>query len=327
MTLHTHIQPYAGNPDVDVLKTLVDPTVQITYGADQPDPAIYHVLSDPFPNQERLTASPNLHAVIIPFAGVPAVTQEIMRAFPHVTIHNLPFNYAPTAETALALMMACAKFVVSTDQKMRRHDWSPRYSDQPQIVLRDKTVLLLGYGRIGSYMAPVLTALGMNVLALRRSAPAAGVRDDYAHIFPTSALHTLLPQADIVVSTLPDTPQTVGLIDAPEFALLPDGAILVNVGRSAIIDETALYENLRSGKLAGAGIDVWYNSPRGMAARTNTPPSRYPFHELDNVVMSPHRSGWLGKEDGGRTTMLAAMLNAAAAGQPVPHQIDLALGY
>ena len=171
MTLHVHIQPYAGNPDIDLLKTLVDPAVQITAGTDLPAPPRYHVLSDPFPNEERLTASPNLRGVIIPFAGVPATTQGLMKNYPDITVHNLPFNYAPSAETALALMMACAKFVVATDQKMRRHDWSPRYSDQPQIVLREKTALLLGYGRIGSYMAPVLKALGMNVLAVRRAGP------------------------------------------------------------------------------------------------------------------------------------------------------------
>lgn len=320
-----HIQPYPANPDLDVLRSLVEPGVRIHYGADLPDPPTYDILIDAFPNHERLTASANLHAVIIPFAGIPAATQDALRPYPHLSIHNLPYNYAPTAETALALLLACAKFIIPTDQLLRHNDWTPRYSDRPQIVLAGERVLLLGYGRIGRYLARILHAMEMKVWAVRR---APGVTEDsYARIHGVDMLHELLPCVKIVLCTLPDTPETAGLMGEREFALLPDGALLVNVGRAAIMDETALYEALRSGRLAGAGIDVWWNSPTSLEGRTNTAPSRYPFHELSNVVMSPHRAGWLGTADGGRTAMLAEMLNVAATGAVMPNQVDLMRGY
>ena len=109
--------------------------------------------------------------------------------------------------------------------------------------------------------------------------------------------------------------------------------IVVNVGRGPTLDEEALYAALRDGTLRAAGIDVWYQYPQGplqgplSGAAVRTLPSRFPFHELDNVVMSPHRAGWLSEAEIDRMEQLAALLNAAAAGQPIPSQVDKARGY
>lgn len=99
------------------------------------------------------------------------------------------------------------------------------------------------------------------------------------------------------------------------------------MGRGAIVDEAALYEALRSGQLAAAGLDVWYNYPRDEAAQTNTPPSQFPFHELDNVVMSPHRGGDEAGIDTLRMQNLAELLNAAALGDEMSNRVDVSAGY
>lgn len=233
----------------------------------------------------------------------------------------------PTAETALALMLAAAKSVAQGDRNLRRGDWTLRYSERPQLLLQGRTVLILGYGRIGRHMAPVCKALGMKVIGVRRSLKPEDADDAYATVEAISVLPELLPNTDVLLIALPETPETKGLIGKGELERLPAHALLVNVGRGAVVDKAALYEALRDGTLAAAGIDVWYRYPKDEAARTNTLPSRYPFHELDNVTLSPHRAGWLGREDGSRMVYLADMLNAAARGDPLPNRIRLELGY
>jgi len=89
----------------------------------------------------------------------------------------------------------------------------------------------------------------------------------------------------------------------------------------------ALYFALRTGQLRAAGLDVWYNYPASLEERESTPPADFPFHDLDNVVMSPHRGGGSDQTEVLRMTHLAACLNAAARGEPIPNQVDLVAGY
>jgi phosphoglycerate dehydrogenase-like enzyme len=93
-----------------------------------------------------------------------------------------------------------------------------------------------------------------------------------------------------------------------------------------VIEEAALYAELRNGRLQ-AGLDVWYNYPPDEAARGDAMPANYPFHELDNVVMSPHRAGGSDQTERLRMEGLAELLNAAGQGQPIPNRVDLTAGY
>jgi phosphoglycerate dehydrogenase-like enzyme len=126
---------------------------------------------------------------------------------------------------------------------------------------------------------------------------------------------------------LPHTQETNGLIGQTELDLLPADAVLVNIGRGAVVDEGALFAALRDGRIHGAGLDVWYNYPADKASRSNTPPANYPFHELDNVVMSPHRGGDSTDTNRLRVMELANLLNAAAEGKIMPNLVDLSAGY
>ena len=93
------------------------------------------------------------------------------------------------------------------------------------------------------------------------------------------------------------------------------------------MDEEALYLALRDGVIRAAGIDVWYTYPQEEADRTHTMPSDFPFHELDNVVMSPHRAGYLSAAEADRMSHLAVLLNAAARDEPMPSRVNKELGY
>ncbi len=308
------------------LRAHLDAGVHLTFGPDLTEPADYHILVAGRPRREHLIASSNLRVLIIPWAGLPETTRELLRDFPHIAVHNLHHNAVVVAEMVLSLLLAAAKAIVPTDRLLRAHDWTPRYQADRPLLLHGKTALVLGYGAIGQRVAHLCRALGMNVLAIRRNV-ARPSADAPADIHPPDALHSLLPQADVLLICLPHTPETTGLIGERELALLPPGGVLVNVGRGPIVDEAALYGALRAGTLHAAGLDVWYNYPADESERTHTPPSAYPFHELDNVVMSPHRAGGSDETERLRVEHLAASLNATARGEEMPHRVDLDAGY
>lgn len=310
---------------IDELRALLPPHVHVTAAPDA-QPRDCHILVHGSVKAEWLAASPDLRAVIVPYAGISPEVQALLLQHPQIALHNLHYNDVATAEFALALLLAAAKFVVPLDRLLRQGDWRLRYGGAPSLLLAGKRVLILGYGAIGRQIAPLCQALGMQVSGVRRHAPVQSVERGVA-VYPVSQLAALLPEADVLICVLPQTPETVGLIGAAELALLPQGAVVVNVGRGPVIDEAALFEALRSGHLAAAGIDVWYCYPHSEEERAHTMPSRFPFHELDNVVLSPHRGGWLEAAEERRLQELAKLLIAAANGQPMPNLVDKQLGY
>ncbi|MDX1686615.1 MAG: NAD(P)-dependent oxidoreductase [Candidatus Promineifilaceae bacterium] len=316
-------------PDPEPLATLrekLSPDVELVLGPDLPEPATYQVLVAGRPQREHVTASPCLHTLIIPWSGMPEETRSLMLDFPGVSVHNLHHNAEPVAELALALLLAAAKFVVPLDQALRRHDWTFRYEPPPTALLHGKTALILGYGAIGRRLAQACRALGMSVAATRRSA-AVRYEEEGVAIHPAAALPELLPRADALIVTLPLTPETEGLLGEAELALLPEGAVLVNVGRGTIVEQEALYEALHRRRLRAAGLDVWYNYPPDAESRTDTAPADYPFPELENVVMSPHRGGSTDETGRLRMAHLARLLNAIARGVEPPNRVDVAAGY
>lgn len=322
--LHAH---FAYTPDEFALTHLnkqLDASIHITTGADAPENASYSILIAGRPSIALLDASPNLTRLLIPFAGLPSVTKERLQDYPHIAVHNLHHNAPPTAEMALALLMAAARRLIPSDRDFRQYDWTPRYQPYPSVILKGKTALILGYGAIGEYLGTILKAMGMRIIGVRRRH-----YDETKNIFPPEKLHDLLPQANVLIVALPDTAQTRGLIAASELALLPEQAIVINIGRANVIDQHALYDALRSGHLHGAASDVWYHYPTDEAARQNTAPADVPFHELDNMVMSPHRAGGGGNPEIElmRMDAIAVSLNALARGNAMPHWVDLSLGY
>lgn len=325
--LHVHVVDVPETEALTLLREQLDPSILLTHGERRPDPADYHILVNGNPTAADLDASPNLRALIIPWAGLPEPTRTLLATYPHLTVHNLHHNDAPTAEMAIALLLSAAKRLVPGDQALRAGDWTPRYAREPSRMLAGRTALVLGYGRIGRRVAAVCEALGMRVLAVRRSAPAGGAQDGGVEVWPPNRLPTLLAATDALLITAPLTDETRGMIAAAELAAMPRGGLLVNVARGAIVDEDALFDALATGHLFGAGLDVWYRYPTDPGSRTSTTPSRHPFERLENVVMSPHRGGNTAETGALRMMRLAELLNAAARGEAMGNQVALAAGY
>jgi phosphoglycerate dehydrogenase-like enzyme len=310
------------------LVPLLDARVRLSTGPGIVEPDAVEVVIGGRPDRPVFAALPRLRALIIPWAGLPPETRQLMRDFPKVAVYNSHHNAGAVAEMALALLLAAAKCVVPLDAALRRNDWRPRYQPSRSVTLAGRTAVILGYGAIGRQVARLCGGLGLEVVATRRSA-ASVVREAGVEIHPSTALSDLLPRAEVLVITLPLTDETRGLIGARELALLPNQAVLVNVGRGPVVDEAALYRALATRRLHSAGLDVWYTYPTSAWRQRFTRPARHPFGRLDNVVLSPHRAGDLGSEamEQARAAAVAAIVNALARGEEPDSRVDVERGY
>ena len=324
MMLRVHLLEEPCEELLAGLEKLLAKGITLTCAGNLPDRPDYDILVCGVPGREAVEASPNLRCLIIPWSGLPGKTRELMLRYPQMPVHNIHHNALPAAETAITLMLAAAKDLIPIDRALRDGDWSKRYSPASSIILTGKRALVLGYGAIGREFAARCLGFGMAVSAIG-SGQAEGPNPQ-VKVYPLSSLHDLLPLAHVLLLSLPLTTETKGVIGDRDLSLLPDGAIVVNVSRGRIIDEEALYTHLKSGRLR-AGLDVWYDYPETVESRTATHPSRFPFHELPNVVMTPHLAGHSDRTEQLRARELARLLNLAAEGKPIPNRVDVARGY
>ncbi len=324
MTLIVHLLETFEPSVIAALRTQLSPDIRLTSGPEVAPDA--HLLVAGSVERAHLTASPQLRAVIVPYTGIAPGLRQVMLEFPHLALHNSRWPAIPTAEGALALLLAATKFVLPADRAFRRHNWEMRYRPSSSILLSGKTVLVLGFGAIGKLVGQMCHALGMRVLGVKRTSSPANISYP-AEVFPVSELKSVLPRASLLICTLPLTAETKGLIDAEALRLLARPAFLVNVGRGPVIDEAALFQALTDGTLTAAGLDVWYTYPKDPSEYAHTPPSQFPFHELENVVLSPHRIDLVREHDERLVDELAQTLNAAARGEPLPNRVDVQAGY
>ncbi len=328
MPLHVHIQEQQLACQVDLIRPLLDPDVTISTGATIPQETEFLITEHCSGGQlDQITA---LKWILFPCAGVPVPMRAILGSRPHISAHNLHYNDISVAETAITLLLATSKRIIPLDKKLRHGYWTPSTVDTSHAMLFGSKCLLLGFGAIGQRIAPILKALGIEVTVVKRTPsselPYASLRVDQ--------WKNALPETDILISALPATPETHQIIDQSVLAALPDHAIFINVGRGTNVDEQALYHALKNGTIGAAGIDVWWNYPSSypyMPDDDANPcfPSEYPYQELDNVVMTPHRGADYRMEHLQKRlrSMLAERINQAAQGIDLPNKISPQHGY
>ena len=184
----------------------------------------------------------------------------------------------PIAQTVLAAILAQSRGFDHWLSAQARKQWLPMTGPDKPKEISDHHVVVVGAGAIGSEIGRLLKAVGLRTTAVRRSATAA---PHFDKTIAPSQLDLVLPDCDWLVLALPLTAQTHGLIDSRRLALLPPHAGLVNVARGELVDETALAEALRSGRLRRAYLDTFIEEPL---------PADSPLWELPNVWISPHNS-------------------------------------
>ncbi|MBI3042224.1 MAG: hydroxyacid dehydrogenase [Betaproteobacteria bacterium] len=224
-------------------------------------------------------AAPRLRAVGRIGVGYDAVDVEALnrRGIPLMTCGT---DNSPTvAEYAMFMMLALCKRGAAMDAIPRQGRWSQRYDDLTTELL-GKTLLIVGFGRIGTRIARRCLAMEMKVEVYDPYVPAATVRA--AGCEPVADLDAALPRADYVTIHCPKTPETTNLFDAARLARMKPSARLINTARGGLVDEAALYAALAAGKLAGAGVDVFAPEP---------PLTDNPLFTLPNVIVCPHMAG------------------------------------
>ncbi len=306
------------SPDIEVVEVTADQEEEMIDEADRFDAVIGSRIS-----REFLENAENLKYYIVPFVGLPHSDKEKLRDFPDIKVINSHFNYWMVAEHAFSLLLASAKKLVPIHDKMKEGDWTPRYEDGTGKGLRDKTLLILGFGEIGKEIARMGNAFNMEVNAVKRTP---GKSELVNELKTNEHLPEQLSEADFIVSTLPETDETRGYLSFEEFEQMKEGVHIVNVGRGPVIDEEALYEALKSGEVEGAGIDVWWNYPPDKEARTETFPSNYRLDEFENVIFSPHRATQIKERGKYRIKNLAEILESLSEGEEV-NIVDVERGY
>jgi len=272
---------------------------------------------------EALLDGARLRRVLVPFAGLHPRLRERAAARPHLRVHNSHYNADMVAQHAVALLLAATNRIVPIDGAFRHGDWGrPDDPERQSLQLDGRHALLLGYGAIGKAIARRLTGLGLTLRALRRNPDP----DDPVPSVGPDGLLEALERADVVMVSLPGTPETEGMIDRAAFARMKPTTVLINVGRGSVVEEEALYQALRDRAIFGAGIDVWYQYPADREARSHTPPAHLPFAELDNVVMSPHRANDVLDWQTASARAVLTTLGAIAAGEE-RNLVDVGAGY
>ena len=235
---------------------------------------------------------------------------------PGVPICNAYGHETAIAEYVLMVMLVWSHRFREIESDFRVHSsWRPSWvhSGAPHGEIRGSTLGIIGLGRVGQEVARRAAAFGCRILAANRSPRPAG--DGVERVYPFTALDEMLPLCDTVAICTAFGPETERLIDARRLGLMKRSALLVNIARGAIVDEDALYTALREGTIGGAAIDVWWQYPT--AAEPERRPSKHPFHELPNVIMTPHCSGWTAGMVRRRWDEVADNINRFVRGDPL----------
>lgn len=218
----------------------------------------------------------------------------------------------PLAEFALFGMLAFARDL----PRLQRDRTERRWDHYPTRELAGRAIVILGVGAIGSRIAELATALGMHVIGVNAS----GRRPDApVHEHATAdRLLELAGRADVLVITLPETPDTIGMVDADVLTALPAGAIVVNVGRGRVVDEAALVELLEQHRLAGAALDVTTDEP---------PAPDSALWTLPNVVLSPHTAALSPQENERIVDLFIDNVRRRDTGRPIRNRITTSRRY
>ncbi len=223
-----------------------------------------------------------------------------------LTLTNLAGFFAdPVAETALAGLLALGRGVDRLVRLQASRTWEGDPIRTRLRLMKGARVVMLGHGAINRRLAELLAPFGCHIAALTSATT-------------TADLDALLPRADVLVATVPDTPSTRGLLSAERLALLPPHAVLANLGRGSLLDEPALADALVEGRLAGAVLDVTQDEPL---------PPDHPFWTCPNILLTQHSGGGTADELDRKIDAFLANLARYRAGQPLQGVVDMTRGY
>mgnify|MGYP001044444690 CR=1 FL=1 len=294
----------------------------------QTDAEIYYAFTGGVPTPEQ---APNLRWIQAHWAGVDSLIDSPVW-HSDIRITSASGIHAPNmAEYALAQMLAWAHHIPSWVIHQQQGTWPKgRWDKFVPAELRGKTLGIVGYGSIGREIARLAKPFGLRILVTKRDArhpedngyTIAGTGDPTGQlpdrIYPGEATRSMAAECDFLVITLPLTAKTKHLFDEEMLRELKSTCYLINIGRGSIIDEKALVRALKKGWIAGAGLDVFEKEPL---------PEDSPLWQMDNVLLTPHISGFTPKYDRRAVDLFTTNLRHYLAGEPLLNLVDREAGY
>lgn len=261
--------------------------------------------------------SRNLKWLCVPWAGVDSLMTPDYFANPDCLLTNSAGAYGVSiAEHMIATSLVMMRRLNEFMEETRNGQWlKPR----PQKSLKDCRITVLGTGDIGTTFAKRAAAFEpAAIVGVCRSGKSS--ESVYDKVLPVSQLDEILPQTDLLAMSLPSTPQTKGILSRERMSLLPEGSYIVNVGRGSAIDEDALADNLESGHIAGAALDVFQTEPL---------PSGNRLWHIKNLLITPHVAGnmTLAHTRNKNVQMFIEDLHNYSEGKPLRYLVDRKLGY
>ncbi|RLI21093.1 3-phosphoglycerate dehydrogenase [Candidatus Bathyarchaeota archaeon] len=282
----------------------VDVKPNISYEELKQEVANYDVLivrSRTKVTREIIEAGKNLKVVGRAGAGIDNIDVEAAKE-KGVKVLNTPEAPATAvAELTMGLLLSLARQIPKADRTMKEEKWAKKEFKGWQ--LHDKTLGVIGLGHIGEKVARLAKAFGMKILITKRTPPSPEILKELEAEFVP--LEELLRRSDIISLHVPLTPQTYHMIGEKEIQLMKDGAFIINTSRGAIIDEKALLNALKSGKLKGAALDVYETEP----------PKDYSLVKMPNVICTPHIGAQTVEAQKAASTLLAQKIIDHLKGQ------------
>ncbi len=275
---------------------------------------------------EFIVEAPNLRMIQTFGAGIDGVDLNAVRERGDIIVCNNHVNSAEVAEFAISLLLAVAKNLIPSDRELRSGNWIHRWGGPvPNLEIRGKKALIIGLGHIGADIAKRLKFFEISIIAATRSG--ASRNDNLVdQVVRIDEVQPFVRDADFVILSLPLTNESEGLVNREFLSWMKPTAILVNISRAQIIDEQALYDVLKEKRIHGAGIDVWWRYPTKWRG-TAVPPADVPFHELDNIVITPHRAAYSEHIEQQLYLFAAENILRFINGETPMNKIDLELGY
>jgi len=247
-------------------------------------------------DEDIISTANQLKYVLYPGAGVQQLNDTLKEMFKQkrIVFTNSHSNSFATAQHACALLLTLSNKIIQHHNYMLDGKWRTGDKDGKSFSLRQKKVGLLGFGAIGQLIYKMLNGFDCTFTAYKNMHILKPEFEESVQLFsfendPENGLINFLKSSEIVICSLPQTLQTINLLNEHNLKHLRSTALLVNIGRGAVINEEALYKALVQQQIAGAAIDVWYNYKPEAGELGKKYPFQFPFHRLDNVVLSPHR--------------------------------------
>ncbi len=272
------------------------------------------IVSSPVGWDFNLTTAKELKWIHSMSAGVTNLV-KLLKNSQVILTNSSGVHPIPIAEHVFGLMlMFSRRFNIAYRAQLQQKTWMRDHSLLNPVEITGQTLGIVGYGHIGAYVAKLAKGFDMTVIALENRSEIKDKNVDKV----TKNLSEVLEASDFVINCLPETAETLGYFNKESFAQMKSSAYFINIGRGKTVVENDLTSALKNKTIAGAGLDVFESEPL---------PDESPLWNLDNVIISPHYSGWTPKYADRVMDIFCENLNAYIKNEPMPNLVDKEKGY